>query len=683
MLLHANKTKAVFYLAAGIWFCSLFLFVPGCSYNNKDVRHSQYFDPFFSIVDTAPFSKKTEALALLDSAFRSFPNPTEADIFSYDSIKCDQLSFVRLDYIGASAYADSMLLLVGDRINNETNAERYSWALSAKGDCFRHMKRFEEALRDYKQAQNIVLNYVKNKCKLAKYDANIALLMFEQEKYLLAAPYFLKQYDDLKKECIKDDYRHLMDLEASLNNAALSYLEAGLLDSALHYETEAINIIEANENKFPEKHSNTIYAKSVIYGDQGQVLFKKGRYAEAEELFKKSIIGSESMDQPYSQIIQGRLANLYFANGNNKLLQKTMAGLKRSLDSLPHESVLLTWMDLKIKYFSNHMQIDSAFAYQLKYDAIKDSVNARNKKFASEDVGKVFENLELKYTNDLLVKESKLKNLYLVVSILILLMAATVAIFVWYNLRREKKLNHQVMQKNVELERSYASLEQSHAENANIMRVVAHDLRNPISAIQNIMHALMKNEQLESQREMFSVIQASCNNSMALIKELLEERKQMLKKTKEPIDINKLIENCVQLLQAKADEKKQKLKYYGMPAEINANRQKIWRVISNLINNAIKFSYNKSSIIIRVEKIGNGVCISVEDHGIGIPENLKKQIFELSQDKIRSGTEGEKSHGLGLSISKKIVEEHHGKLWFESEEGKGSVFYVELPDDTK
>ncbi|MNY64192.1 Phytochrome-like protein cph1 [compost metagenome] len=71
--------------------------------------------------------------------------------------------------------------------------------------------------------------------------------------------------------------------------------------------------------------------------------------------------------------------------------------------------------------------------------------------------------------------------------------------------------------------------------------------------------------------------------------------------------------------------------------------------------------------------------IAVEDHGIGIPSAIKTKIFDMAGAGQRSGTAGEQPFGLGLAISRQIIETHGGKIWVESEPEKGSVFYIELP----
>ena len=73
------------------------------------------------------------------------------------------------------------------------------------------------------------------------------------------------------------------------------------------------------------------------------------------------------------------------------------------------------------------------------------------------------------------------------------------------------------------------------------------------------------------------------------------------------------------------------------------------------------------------------ILISVTDVGIGIPPEMEEKIFDMFTEAKRPGTAGEQAFGLGLAISKQIVEAHKGKIWFESNRGKGTAFFVELP----
>jgi signal transduction histidine kinase len=110
-----------------------------------------------------------------------------------------------------------------------------------------------------------------------------------------------------------------------------------------------------------------------------------------------------------------------------------------------------------------------------------------------------------------------------------------------------------------------------------------------------------------------------------------------------------------------------------------ASREKLWRVVSNLIGNAIKFSPTGASINVSMEQRAGGIRIAVKDEGIGIPPDMQEKIFDLFTEAKRPGTAGEQAFGLGLAISKQIVEAHGGRIWFESGTTKGTTFFVDLP----
>lgn len=112
---------------------------------------------------------------------------------------------------------------------------------------------------------------------------------------------------------------------------------------------------------------------------------------------------------------------------------------------------------------------------------------------------------------------------------------------------------------------------------------------------------------------------------------------------------------------------------------VNTDEVKLLQVVNNLASNAIKFSPVESEMLIGVSDTENEVTISVKDRGIGIPDTLKPFIFRDQFGAGRRGLNGERSIGLGLSICKNLTDLLHGRLWFDSEEGKGSTFYVALP----
>lgn len=106
---------------------------------------------------------------------------------------------------------------------------------------------------------------------------------------------------------------------------------------------------------------------------------------------------------------------------------------------------------------------------------------------------------------------------------------------------------------------------------------------------------------------------------------------------------------------------------------------KFMQAINNLLSNAIKFTPDGGVINLRLEERADKVLIQVEDNGIGVPDHLQEKIFEKFSKARRPGLKGEPSTGLGMSIIKTIIEWHGGRIWLESEENKGTTFFIELP----
>lgn len=239
----------------------------------------------------------------------------------------------------------------------------------------------------------------------------------------------------------------------------------------------------------------------------------------------------------------------------------------------------------------------------------------------------------------------------------------------------------QLMSRNVQLERQLVLMENHKKENAKMIKVIAHDLRSPMAAIVGLSGFMIDEQKLhEEDLEVIQLIHTSGKDSLQFINEILERESLKIEPQKDELDIYELLNYCIAQLQYKAAEKQQTLKFSAdAKPKVWLNRAQIWRVVCNLVTNAMKFSPNHSNIFISLKSTNKEISIAVTDCGIGIPAHLKDQIFGNSGAQCRLGTNGEKSFGLGLPTSKKIVESHGGSLSFESEVGKGTTFVITLP----
>ena len=217
--------------------------------------------------------------------------------------------------------------------------------------------------------------------------------------------------------------------------------------------------------------------------------------------------------------------------------------------------------------------------------------------------------------------------------------------------------------------------------NKRFLMMLAHDMRNPLAGIAGLSTLLLQDTEQPEKREILELINDSCMRTIKMISELLEVgtfEEEVIKK--EAVNVKELLEECIELLQFKAAEKDQRI-FLDVHEEIffPACHDKVWRLVNNLLSNALKFSPPSTFITVKAEKVGSYVRISVADQGIGIPVELQDKIFNIFTEAKRKGTRGEESFGLGLHICKKIAESHGGRIWFESTVGKGTTFFTEFP----
>ncbi|RZJ75446.1 MAG: HAMP domain-containing histidine kinase [Flavobacterium sp.] len=241
-------------------------------------------------------------------------------------------------------------------------------------------------------------------------------------------------------------------------------------------------------------------------------------------------------------------------------------------------------------------------------------------------------------------------------------------------------MNAKISGHNEMMQKTLEALEQSQEENTRIMQVVAHDMRTPIAGVIGLTSLMLEEGGLnDEQQEIITMINTSGGDTLNFINDLLQVQYSKSNLIKEPVAIHTLLKYCNTLLESKAKEKQQQITIETFPITLNINREKIWRVMSNLISNAIKFSPKGTIINVIMEEKPFSALIKIKDNGIGIPDNIADKLFTMNADVQRDGTNGEKSFGLGLSICKQIIDAHNGSIWFESIPGNGTTFFVELP----
>jgi signal transduction histidine kinase len=240
---------------------------------------------------------------------------------------------------------------------------------------------------------------------------------------------------------------------------------------------------------------------------------------------------------------------------------------------------------------------------------------------------------------------------------------------------------------DVSREHQYESylLEFAHRKNS-ALEIVSHDLRGPLAMVQGIASAL-EQDYREGQYEEISnyarFIHKACQDSLNLINDLLSEehlRSPKIIVKKERADLVAKAQRAVDNFRS-SPSITQTFELQASPDQVFAEVDKVKtsQILNNLLSNAIKFTPPEGRITVTVREEKRRVLISVADNGVGIPKRLQPFLFDRYSKASRPGLRGESSRGIGLSIVRDLVEVQGGKIWAESEEQKGSTFYVSLP----
>ncbi|HEY6951548.1 MAG TPA: ATP-binding protein [Bacteroidota bacterium] len=219
------------------------------------------------------------------------------------------------------------------------------------------------------------------------------------------------------------------------------------------------------------------------------------------------------------------------------------------------------------------------------------------------------------------------------------------------------------------------------------LATVSHEFRTPLTSI-NMTVDILSKEVVGTvnprQRELLAAAKDDCERLGKLVKELLDLSKleaRQKEMQKESVDVRNLLDESLKPLRLPFKEKRITLDIAideDVPG-IAGDRQQLSWVITNLANNALRFTGEGGSVKISVRKRDDAVCIAVADTGPGIPQEAQFTIFDKFVQIKEPAETTPGSVGLGLAIAREVVEAHEGRIWVESDLGKGSTFYFTLP----
>lgn len=449
--------------------------------------------------------------------------------------------------------------------------------------------------------------------------------------------------------------------------------------------------------------------KAQRYIDSALYVMKNVKHCEPCYNIAKTLdAGIKNLSKNYT----GALAELKevetFYNGEGKgqkpepifFTEKTRAylGLKK------YDSAIITINSVKVEKQKYNKDVSDNYELLSKaYEGIGDYNNAlKNYKLhvQTEDTLAVWRNssevtkleLENQFTQQQLRskldfqaqlnKQKSTRNWIIILGISALLLALGLYAKLRYTRRTQKLLQHKNEIIEAEKEKALASEKAKHQFLANM----SHEIRTPMNAIKGMTDILIRRNPKEDQKEYLDGIKQSSDSLLVIINDILDISKIEAGKVElenDPFSVNELVNNVHTIMQFKVEEKGLELKK-EIPAEalnVKGDATRLRQILINLIGNAIKFTEKGLvTTTIQSEKIEGKLNLhfTISDSGIGIDEDRMAKIFESFEQAYSDTSRKFGGTGLGLSISKKLVELQNGKIWVESEKGKGSRFHFTI-----
>ena len=256
------------------------------------------------------------------------------------------------------------------------------------------------------------------------------------------------------------------------------------------------------------------------------------------------------------------------------------------------------------------------------------------------------------------------------------LLAAGTLYGIWFFIRLRNRLHLERLAKAQQKELNEMKL--------RFFTDITHEFRTPLTLILGPLDELIQKYSSNGVHKQLNSVKRNAQRLLNLVNQILAFRK--LESDHEPMqasegDIVAFVQHIFQFFEETARLRNIDYHFNTEAASISLwfDYEKLERVFFNLLSNAFKFTPNSGSISVSIQRREDVVLISCSDNGNGIKKELHEQIFQRYYEKVSIPTSTAKGSGIGLALSKQMVELHHGKLWVESEVGQGATFLVQLP----
>jgi len=625
------------------------------------------------------FSQK-HGSELIDSLKSRIPNATE------DTVKISLLARLSFEYFGFDTdlginYGEEALAL-SEKIGwNKGIALSYNslganWAI--KSNYPKSLECYTKSLAKYTETGD--------KQNIANSLNNIGWLYINQKEYN-------KAYDFLNQSLkINTELNYIRGIANNYANLGICYNKQGNYAKANEYYYKVLAVHQQLNNRT---------SVSVDLSNISKNKMRMKEYCEALEVGFQGLKNSEEINNTYCQALLNRIigeiylqiasdsdsrknikCRYYLNNKYENLFNAkkhlftafTLFDTINDLSSISESSNLLSVVYEQLGDFNN------ALAYYKKYTVNKDSIFSRDNSIKIINIEKKRE-IDLR-DKQILIQQLEIRNkarlFYLLLAIIFIIILISGMFLSMYFSKR--KANRQLEEKN-------KIISEINNQKDKFFSIIAHDLRSPFNSFLGLTQIIAERLPALTMDEiqMYAVrMRNSANNLFRLLENLLQWariQQGLIPYNPKVVKLLPVVNDSISIMLESANDKGIELTI-DIPEDlcVFADNNIIQTVIRNLVSNAVKFTPKGGNIRLSTKvSEDKSIEIAVIDSGIGMSNEMIEQLFRLDIQTNRKGTAGEPSSGLGLYLCKDLVEKHGGKIWVESKEGIGSIFYFSIP----
>lgn len=514
---------------------------------------------------------------------------------------------------------------------------------------------------------------------------DVAFVFWNNNHYKQAAEYYERSLK-LNEQVANENGMAMIN-----NNLGMLYADLGNYEKSLSCFTKTL--AARRSNKESAGIISALINMSVVLNNLGKYSESIGHLSEALDLAR------EQYDKEQMRSVYGMMSETYEKMGD---VEKSLAyfqlyktfheeiqreEIKTVNKELQQERVAKQILEAEQVIKENEILKQEIELYKKETEIqVKDSINQS-----------LYSNLSLKELEiTLLERDKRLSQLeaeaqnatnqrltaqtsYLRNTLIIVLIAVSIIAFlIWTNIRKTKQHNEELAAKNASIEKQRQELEVANHTKDRIFSIISHDLRSPIKSLQGFFNYIDLFDIPDELKLALSGMESELINSTALLENLLAWSKSQINKHDPDIkefDVHEVVEETMRLLQQTSAKKGVNLVNHIKSGEtLYSDPQMVNIAVRNIVQNAVKFTPIDGTVQVSLDNDGQDTCLVIKDSGVGMTKEKISTLFDIKTNRSSLGTAREKGSGLGLILTKELVQQAGGRIEVSSVVGEGTEF---------